>query len=160
MYIHPQEDDWGITRLASMEFSIISSSANFWSKFKQGWAHLWSGLNKWGEMQGNKVRLKFNVVGILVGLHFIINTWLLGISMCQTHLSISDNLQHIYIINMNNHQHKLKTTWTKKDHDLFSSSSSIIMWGSRLLITVSTADISVLHSAEVVQLYPQAVYPF
>jgi hypothetical protein len=60
---------------------------------------------------------------------------------------------------MNNHQHKLRTTWTKKNHDLFSSSSSIIMWGSRLLLTVSTADISVLQSAEVVQLYPQAVYP-
>jgi hypothetical protein len=29
------------------------------------------------------------------------------------------------------------------------------MWGSRLLITVSMADISVLHSVEVVQLYPQ-----
>jgi hypothetical protein len=30
---------------------------------------------------------------------------------------------------------------------------------SRSLITGSTADISVLHSAEVVQLYPQAMYP-
>jgi hypothetical protein len=28
-----------------------------------------------------------------------------------------------------------------------------------LLLTVSTTDISVLHSAEVVQLYPQAMYP-
>jgi hypothetical protein len=28
-----------------------------------------------------------------------------------------------------------------------------------LLLTVSMTDISVLHSAEVVQLYPQAVYP-
>jgi hypothetical protein len=28
-----------------------------------------------------------------------------------------------------------------------------------LLLTVSTADISVLHSVEVVQLYPQAMYP-
>jgi hypothetical protein len=83
----------GITRLASMELSIITSSANFWSKFKQGWAHLWSGLNKWGEMQGNKVRLKFNTIGILVGQHFIINTWLLGISIYQSQLSIIHN-QH------------------------------------------------------------------
>jgi hypothetical protein len=30
---------------------------------------------------------------------------------------------------------------------------------SRLLLTMSTADISVLHYAEVVQLYPQDVYP-
>jgi hypothetical protein len=149
----------GITRLASMEFSIISSSANFWSKYKQGWAHFWLVLSKWGKMQGNKVRLKFNAIDILVGQHFIINTWLLGISIYRTHLSISDNLQHIYIININNHQRKLRTTWTIKDHDLFSSSSSIIMWGSRLLLTVSMTDISVLHSAEVVQLYPQAVYP-
>jgi hypothetical protein len=28
-----------------------------------------------------------------------------------------------------------------------------------LLLTVSAADISVLHSAELVQLYPQAMYP-
>jgi hypothetical protein len=75
-----------------MELSIITSSANL-SKFKQGWAHLWSGLNKWGKKQGNKVRLQFNAIGILVGQHFIINTWLLGISVYQTHLSISDN-QH------------------------------------------------------------------
>jgi hypothetical protein len=33
------------------------------------------------------------------------------------------------------------------------------MWESRLLLTVSMADISVLHSTEVVQLYPQAMYP-
>jgi hypothetical protein len=149
----------GITRLASIKFTIIIFICKLLIKIKQGWAHLWSGLSKWGKMQGNKVRLKFNAIGILVGQHFIINTWLLGISIYQTHLSISDNLQHIYIINMNNHQHKLRSTWTIKDHDLFSSSSSIIMWGSRLLITVSTAHISVLHSVEVVQLYPQAVYP-
>jgi hypothetical protein len=30
---------------------------------------------------------------------------------------------------------------------------------SRSLITGSMADISILHSAEVVQLYPQAMYP-
>jgi hypothetical protein len=41
----------------------------------------------------------------------------------------------------------------------FLSLSSIIMWGSRLLLTVSMTDISVLHSVEVVQLYPQAKYP-
>jgi hypothetical protein len=111
------------------------------------------------KMQGNKVKLKFNAVSILVGQHFIINTWLLSVSIYQTHLNISDNLQHIYIININNHQHKLRTTWIIKDHDLFSSSSSIIMWGFRLLLTVSTTDTSVLHSAEVVQLYSQAVYP-
>jgi hypothetical protein len=28
-----------------------------------------------------------------------------------------------------------------------------------VLLTVSTADISVLHTIEVVQLYPQAMYP-
>jgi hypothetical protein len=83
----------GIARLTSMELSIITSSANFWSKFKQGWAHLWSGLSKWGKMQGNKVRLKFNVIGILVGQHFTINTWLLGISIYRSQLSIIHN-QH------------------------------------------------------------------
>jgi hypothetical protein len=46
------------------------------------------------KMQGNKVKLKFNAVSILVGQHFIINTWLLSVSIYQTHLSISDSLQH------------------------------------------------------------------
>jgi hypothetical protein len=32
------------------------------------------------------------------------------------------------------------------------------MWGSSLLLTVSMDDKSVLHSTEVVQLYPQAMY--
>jgi hypothetical protein len=149
----------GITRLASIKFTLIMFICKLLIKIKQGWAHLWSRLSKWGKMQGNKVRLKFNAVSILFGQHLITNTWLLSVSIYQTHLSISDNLQHEYIININNHQHKLRTTWTKKDHDLFSSSSSIIMWGSRLLLPVSTADISVLYSAEVVQLYPQVVYP-
>jgi hypothetical protein len=33
------------------------------------------------------------------------------------------------------------------------------MWGSELLMTVSTASIPVLHSAEVVHLYPQVMLP-
>jgi hypothetical protein len=39
----------------------------------------------------NKVRIKFNAVSILVGQHFIINTWLLSISIYQTQLSIIHN---------------------------------------------------------------------
>ena len=35
----------------------------------------------------------------------------------------------------------------------------LIMWGSELLMTVSTASIPVLHSAEVVHLYPQVMLP-
>jgi hypothetical protein len=33
------------------------------------------------------------------------------------------------------------------------------MWGSELLMTVSMADIPVLHFAEVAQLYQQDVFP-
>jgi hypothetical protein len=44
------------------------------------------GAKQVGEMQGNKVRLKLNAVSILVGQHFIINTWLLGISIYQTNI--------------------------------------------------------------------------
>jgi hypothetical protein len=33
------------------------------------------------------------------------------------------------------------------------------MWGYEPLMTVSTADISVLHSAEVAHLYPQVMLP-
>jgi hypothetical protein len=33
------------------------------------------------------------------------------------------------------------------------------MWGSELIMIVSTADILVLHSAEVAHLYPQDVFP-
>jgi hypothetical protein len=35
----------------------------------------------------------------------------------------------------------------------------LIMWVSELLMTVSTADISVLHFVEIVCLYPQAILP-
>jgi hypothetical protein len=33
------------------------------------------------------------------------------------------------------------------------------MWGSKLLMTVSMADILVLHSVKVIYLYPQVVSP-
>jgi hypothetical protein len=64
----------GITRLASIEFTIISSSANFWSKLSKGELTYGQGSASGVKMQGNKVRLKFNAVSILVGQHFIINT--------------------------------------------------------------------------------------
>jgi hypothetical protein len=40
-----------------------------------------------------------------------------------------------------------------RDHDLSSSSSSIIMWGSLLLLTVSMTNRLVLHSADVVHFH-------
>jgi hypothetical protein len=86
----------GITRLAPIELSIITSSANFWSKLSKGELTYGQGSASGGKMQGNKVRLKFNAIGILVGQYFIINTWLLGISIYQSQLSIIHN------------QHKLK----------------------------------------------------
>jgi hypothetical protein len=67
--------------------------------------------------------------------------------------------QHIY------HQHKYITIISseplepKRTMIYFRVQVQLSCEESRLLITVSTTDISVLHSAEVVQLYPQAVYP-
>jgi hypothetical protein len=149
----------GITRLASMEFSVISSSTNFWSKLSKGELTYGRGSTSGVKMQGNKVRLKFNVVSILVGQLFIINTWLLSISKYQTQLSMNNIHQHIY------HQHKYITIISseplepKRTMIYFRVQVQLSCEESRLLITVSTTDISVLHSAEVVQLYPQAVYP-
>jgi hypothetical protein len=151
----------GITRLASMELSIITSSANFWSKLSKGELTYGQGSASGVKMQGNKVRLKFNVVGILVGQHFIINTWLLGISIYQTQLSMNHIHQHIYIY----HQHKYITSISSKPLEpkrttiYFHLQVQLSCEESKLLLTVSTTDISVLHSVEVVQLYPQAVYP-
>jgi hypothetical protein len=51
------------------------------------------------------------------------------------------------------HKHMANIT---KEHDLSPTLSLIIMWGSRPLLTVSTANQLVLQSAEVVHLYPQA----
>jgi hypothetical protein len=64
----------------------------------------------------NKVRLKFNVVSILVGQHFIINTWLLNISIYQTQLSIIHN------------HHKLKPL------EQISSTWSSTSWANHLTI--------------------------
>jgi hypothetical protein len=64
----------------------------------------------------NKVRLKFNVVSILVGQHFIINTWLLSISIYQTQLSIIHN------------PHKLKPL------EQIPSTSSSTSWANHLSI--------------------------
>jgi hypothetical protein len=49
-------------------------------------------------------------------------------------------------------RHKNMASITR-EHDLSPSSSSIIMWGSRPLLTVSTANRLVLHSAEVVHFH-------
>jgi hypothetical protein len=116
MGILPQEDGRGITRLASIKFTIISSSANFWSKLSKGELTYGQGSASGVKMQGNKVRLKFNAVSILVGQHFIINTWLLSISIYQTQLSIIHN------------QHKLKPL--EQEPSTWSSTS----WANHLSI--------------------------
>jgi hypothetical protein len=61
---------------------------------------------------------------------------------------------HNYHKEIDKIRHKHMATITR-EHDLSPSSSSIIMWGSRPLLTMSTANQLVLHSAEVVHLYPQ-----
>jgi hypothetical protein len=61
-------------------------------------------------MQGNKLRLKFNAVNILVGQHFIINTWLQSISIYQTQLSIIKN-QHNSNHLSKYHQHEAQPLW-------------------------------------------------
>jgi hypothetical protein len=72
---------------------------------------------------------------------------------------------YIYIYIYIYHQHKYITSISSKPLEpkrttlYFHLQVQLSCEESSLLITVSTADISVLHSAEVVQLYPQAVYP-
>jgi hypothetical protein len=89
-----------IARLASIKFTIIYSSANFWSKLSKGELTYGQGSASGVKMQGNKVRLKFNVISILVDQHFIINAWLLSISIYQTQLSIIHN-QHTWASTIN-----------------------------------------------------------
>jgi hypothetical protein len=50
--ILPQEDGRGITRLASIKFTIISSTANFWSKLSKGELTYGGGSSSGVKMQG------------------------------------------------------------------------------------------------------------
>jgi hypothetical protein len=52
-----------------------------------------------------------------------------------------------------------KTICESLDNELFSIFMFNYHVRVQVALTVSMADISVLHSVEVVQLYPQAVYP-
>jgi hypothetical protein len=100
----------------------------------------------------NKVRLKFNAVSILVGQYFIMNTWLLSINVYWTHIKHKQySSAYIYIYLQHKAQNHLNQNIINMklnhlsaiEHDLFLSSSSIIMWGSRLLLTMSMTNILV-----------------
>jgi hypothetical protein len=100
----------GITRLASNEFTIIIFICNLLIKIKQGVSSLMVQAQQVGwKCKVNKVRLSFNAVSILVGQHFIINTWLLSISTYQTHIKHKQKIFSIYVTNINNHQHQLNS---------------------------------------------------
>ena len=58
------------------KISIKVSSITLWSKLSKGELTYGRGSASGVKMQGNKVRLKFNAIGILVGQHFINNTCL------------------------------------------------------------------------------------
>jgi hypothetical protein len=107
-------------------FLFYPSSAipNYYSVLRhwQGMSTLTVGAQQVGwKCMVNKVKLRFNAVNILIGQHFIINTWLLNISKYQTQLSIINNHHKIkqlepIIINMwlNHLRKSLKhTAWTK-----------------------------------------------
>jgi hypothetical protein len=106
-YGHPSTGRWPeeITRLASIEFTIKIFICKLLIKIKQGGDLTYGGGSSSGwKCKVNKVRMKFSVVSILVGQHFIINnTWLLSISIYQTHIKHKQYLSaYIYIY----HQHK------------------------------------------------------
>jgi hypothetical protein len=90
----------GITRLASMELSIITSSANFWSKLSKGELTYGRGSASGGKTNASLPRWGQGwVVSILVAQYFINNTCLTskcesqvfplnkGIRVYQKHLS-------------------------------------------------------------------------
>jgi hypothetical protein len=107
-------------------------------------------------MQGNKVRLKLNAVSILVGQHFINNTCLTN--KCESQVFPLNKGIRVYQKHLNEN-HLRKPLADLRISIYFHLQVQLSCEEFRLLITVSTADISVLHSSEVVQLYPQAVYP-
>ena len=117
----------GITRLASMEFSIISSSANFWSKLSKGELTYGRGSASGGKTNASLTRWGWGwAVSILVGQHFINNTCLTN--KCESQVFPLNKGIRVYkkTLKWNNLS---KTIGRSSDLDLFPSSSSIIMWG-------------------------------
>jgi hypothetical protein len=64
----------GITRLASMSLASYLHMQTSDQNLSKGELTYGRGSASGVKMQGNEVRLKFNVIGILVSQHFIINT--------------------------------------------------------------------------------------
>ena len=112
---------------------VLHFNVLFWAAIRQGWVHLWLVLRKWGKYKAIKESLGFIAISILVGQILLASIYLLGISLYQPTYAID---------------HKWYNNIKPKHHILSHSSSSVIMWGSRPLMTVSTADISVLNTLQ------------
>ena len=111
---------------------ILHFNVLFWTAFRQGWVLLWFVLGKWGKMHVHQERLGFIAVSIFSWSYFISKHLLTRYKFIPTHLS----------------KKILKNPTHTKEPQVNYSSSSIIMWGSRPLMTVSTADISVLNTLQ------------
>jgi hypothetical protein len=145
---HHRQTTRGCVRLApatsSQDFKVASS---FWATMFIAWVSTCRTQQVWGKtwMQRLYSGLGYKHLSNFSWSSFI-STWLLikykFISTHNYHKEV-DEIHHKHMDNI--------TT----EHDLSPSSSLIIMWGSRTLLTVSMANRLVLHSAEVVHLYPQ-----
>ena len=125
---------------------ILHFNILFWTAFRQGWVLLWLILGKWGKMHVHQERLGFIAVNIYSWSYFISEHLLTRYKFIPTHLSIKD-------ISLYQNHRNLRLNY---------SSSLIIMWGSKSLVTMSTIEISVLHSTEVVHFHHNScllIYP-
>jgi hypothetical protein len=141
----PQAVDWGLRTPRTS--NIFKAASSFWAtlfiarvstcRTQQVWGKTWMQRLYSGPSHKNLSNFSWSS---------FISTWLL-----IKYKSIPTHNYH-KVIDKVRHKHMASIT---REHDLSTSLSSLIMWESRLLLTVSTANRLVLHSAEVVHLYPK-----
>jgi hypothetical protein len=140
----PQALDWGSASLRThrsrRRILLQSSPLN---SDKQGWAHLWLELSKWGKMKGYQGRLWF-----CSGWHFNIGQVLIKERLITKCKFISTHLRKTLIQNNS----KLIELHQTTIYLVFKFINHVRV---HPLMTVNTANRSVLHSTEVCTLYPQ-----
>jgi hypothetical protein len=145
---HHRQSTGGCVRLAPATSSQgFRSTSSFWAtlfiarvstcRTEQVWRKIW--------MQRLYSGLGYKHLSNFSWSNFISTTLLIKYKFIPTH-SYHKEIDKI------RHKHMASIT---REHDLSPSSSLVIMWGSRPLLTMSTANQLVLHSTEVAHLYPQ-----
>jgi hypothetical protein len=144
---HHRQSTGACVRLApatsSQDFRVASS---FWATLFIARVSTCRTQQVWGKTWMQRL---YSVLGYKHLSNFswssFISTWLL-----IKYMFIPTHNYH-KVIDKIRHKHMASIT---SEHDLNTSLSSLIMWGSRPLLTVSTAN-QLVHSADVVHLYPQ-----